>query len=152
MVCAFEMNMVSCGVNEYWGPHVLRVFNYPVIIATLEPVQAICFAVGAVILRQRATQTIHLLALFVMFPAFCIMGNLRVRAPQSHFRVKRAAKLKFLLNRFDQRKSRPCCPRHYRGIVSVHALSSCRGIRSSVWEWVDHTAGANVLSVSPQGR
>ena len=43
-------------VVTYWGPHVLRVFHYPLVIGVLEAAQMICFAVAASQLRQRATR------------------------------------------------------------------------------------------------
>ena len=81
MSCCFEMIVINAGVYEYWGPHVLRVFNYPLIIATLETVQVMCFSVAAAHLRRHADNALQLLALFVIFPAFFIMGNLGVGGP-----------------------------------------------------------------------
>src|SRR3546814_13096371 len=36
MSCTFEMFGINGGAYEYWGPHVFRVLNYPVIIGILE--------------------------------------------------------------------------------------------------------------------
>lgn len=54
MSCVFEMTGINIGTYTYWGPHVLRVFHYPLVIGVLEAAQTICFAVAASQLRQRA--------------------------------------------------------------------------------------------------
>lgn len=63
MSCVFEMTGISIGTYTYWGPHVLRVFHYPLGIGVLEAAQTICFAVAASQLRQRATSRWSLLGL-----------------------------------------------------------------------------------------
>lgn len=68
MSCVFEMFGINAGAYSYWGPHVLRIFNYPLAIGVLEAAQVICFAVLASQLRARATAPWHLLGLIVLFP------------------------------------------------------------------------------------
>ena len=68
MSCAFEMFGINAGAYSYWGPHVLRIFNYPLVIGVLEASQVICFAVLAGQLRVRATANWQLLGLIVLFP------------------------------------------------------------------------------------
>lgn len=68
MSCAFEMFGINAGTYSYWGPHVLRIVNYPLVIGVLEAAQVICFAVLASQLRARATAPWQLLGLIVLFP------------------------------------------------------------------------------------
>jgi hypothetical protein len=75
MSCAFEMIGINAGTYTYWGPHVFRIFNYPVVIAVLETAQVVCFAVAAAQLRQRVNSTTGLLALFVIFPVTFFAAN-----------------------------------------------------------------------------
>lgn len=75
MSCAFEMFGINAGAYTYWGPHVLRIFNYPLIIGILEAAQVICFAVLASQLRARATAPWQLLGLIVIFPVTFFGAN-----------------------------------------------------------------------------
>jgi hypothetical protein len=75
MSCAFEMIGINIGTYTYWGPHVFRIFEYPVVIGVLETAQVVCFAVAAAQLRQRASSPAALLALFVIFPITFFMAN-----------------------------------------------------------------------------
>lgn len=68
MSCAFEMFGINAGAYSYWGPHVLRIFNYPLVIGVLEAAQVICFSVLASQLRSRATAKWQLLGLIALFP------------------------------------------------------------------------------------
>ncbi len=81
MSCAFEMIGINIGTYTYWGPHVLRIFHYPLVIAVLETAQVVCFAVAAAQLRRRVSSTTGLLALFVIFPVTFFMGNFGAGAP-----------------------------------------------------------------------
>ena len=54
MSCAFEMIGINAGTYTYWGPHVLRIFKYPLVIGVLETAQVVCFAIAAAELRKRA--------------------------------------------------------------------------------------------------
>jgi hypothetical protein len=75
MSCAFEMIGINAGTYTYWGPHVFRIFHYPVAIGVLETAQVVCFAVAAAQLRQRVNSTTGLLALFVIFPVTFFAAN-----------------------------------------------------------------------------
>jgi hypothetical protein len=78
--CAFEMLGIHFGTYRYWGPHVLRVADYPVVIGVLEAAQTIVFGVAAAHLRHRAVGKQALLGLFVLFPITMIGINLGVGA------------------------------------------------------------------------
>jgi hypothetical protein len=73
--CVFEMTGINIGTYTYWGPHVFRVFHYPLVIGALEAAQTICFAVAAAHLRQRTTTAWGLLGLFVVFPVTFFGAN-----------------------------------------------------------------------------
>jgi hypothetical protein len=75
MSCVFEMVGINIGTYTYWGPHVFRIFHYPLVIAVLESAQVVCFAVAAAQLRRRVSSTAGLLALFVIFPITFFMAN-----------------------------------------------------------------------------
>jgi hypothetical protein len=72
---AFEIFGINAGAYSYWGPHVFRIFQYPLLIGVLEAAQVICFAVAASQLRIRATRRWHLLGLFLLFPCTFLMAN-----------------------------------------------------------------------------
>jgi hypothetical protein len=72
---AFEIVGINGGLYSYWGPHVLRIFQYPLVIGVLEAAQVICFAVAASQLRARCTAQWQLLGLFVLFPCTFFMAN-----------------------------------------------------------------------------
>jgi hypothetical protein len=72
---AFEIVGINGGLYSYWGPHVLRIFQYPLVIGVLEAAQVICFAVAASQLRARCTNQRRLLGLFVLFPCMFFMAN-----------------------------------------------------------------------------
>jgi hypothetical protein len=72
---AFEIVGINGGLYSYWGPHVLRIFQYPLVIGVLEAAQVICFAVAASQLRARCTAHWQLLGLFVLFPCTFFMTN-----------------------------------------------------------------------------
>jgi hypothetical protein len=80
MSCVFEMTGINIGTYTYWGPHVLRVFHYPLVIGVLEAAQTICFAVAASQLRQRATSR-WWLGLFALFPATFFGVNFGAGSP-----------------------------------------------------------------------
>jgi hypothetical protein len=71
----FEIVGINGGLYSYWGPHVLRIFQYPLVIGVLEAAQVICFAVAASQLRARCTAQWQLLGLFVLFPCTFFMAN-----------------------------------------------------------------------------
>jgi hypothetical protein len=72
---AFEIIGINGGLYCYWGPHVFRIFQYPLVIAVLEAAQVIVFAVAASQLRARCTAQWQLLGLFVLFPCTFFMAN-----------------------------------------------------------------------------
>lgn len=78
--CVFEMLGINFGTYTYWGPHVFRLLNYPVVIGILEAAQTICFSIAAANLRHRSPSNLHLLGLFVLFPITMIGINLGVGA------------------------------------------------------------------------
>ena len=75
MSSLFEMFGINGGAYSYWGPHVLRIFNYPLVIGVLEAAQVVCFAVAASQLRARSTNHWQLLGLIVVFPCTFFMAN-----------------------------------------------------------------------------
>jgi hypothetical protein len=75
MSCVFEIVGINIGTYTYWGPHVFRIFKYPIVIGMLEAAQVVCFSVAASQLRQRARRPVDLLALFVVFPCTFFMAN-----------------------------------------------------------------------------
>lgn len=82
MSCTFEMIGINGGAYEYWGPHVFRVFNYPIVIGILESAQVICFSVAAAQLRDRVNdRPVGLLGLFVLFPCTFYLANFGAGAP-----------------------------------------------------------------------
>ena len=72
---AFEIIGINGGLYSYWGPHVFRIFQYPLVIGVLEAAQVIVFAVAASQLRARCTAQWPLLGLFVLFPCTFFMAN-----------------------------------------------------------------------------
>ncbi|OSC32275.1 hypothetical protein B8W69_00275 [Mycobacterium vulneris] len=75
MSCVFEMFGINGGAYSYWGPHVLRIVNYPLVIGVLEAAQVICFSVAAARLREHATSRWQLVGLFVVFPCTFFGAN-----------------------------------------------------------------------------
>ena len=73
--CVFEGVGTAVNVYEYYGPYVLRLWNYPFVIGVLEGTQTILYTVLAVHLWQRATNWVGLLGLFVLFPVTMLGGN-----------------------------------------------------------------------------
>jgi hypothetical protein len=69
------MTGINIGTYTYWGPHVFRVFHYPLVIGVLEAAQTICFAVAASQLRRRTASPWGLLGLFALFPATFFGAN-----------------------------------------------------------------------------
>ena len=73
--CVFEMVGINIGTYTYWGPHVFRVFDYPLVIGVLEAGQTITFALVACQLRHRASSPWQLLGLFWVFPVTMLGVN-----------------------------------------------------------------------------
>ena len=72
---AFEIIGINGGLYSYWGPHVFRIFQYPLVIGVLEAAQVIVFAVAASQLRACCTAQWQVLGLFVLFPCTFFMAN-----------------------------------------------------------------------------
>lgn len=79
--CTFEMLGINFGTYEYWGPHVFRIFEYPLVIGVLETAQVICFSVAAAELRRRSAGVAPLFALFALFPCTFYFANFGAGAP-----------------------------------------------------------------------
>jgi hypothetical protein len=75
MSCVFEIAGINMGTYTYWGPHVLRIFKYPIVIGILETAQVTCFAIACAQLRDRATSTAQFLAVFAIFPVTFFGAN-----------------------------------------------------------------------------
>ena len=75
MSCTFEIVGINIGTYTYWGPHVFRIFHYPLVIGVLETAQVICFGVAASELRRRVETRAGQLAVFVLFPVTFFMAN-----------------------------------------------------------------------------
>ncbi|MHB8690193.1 MAG: hypothetical protein ACYDHH_03010 [Solirubrobacteraceae bacterium] len=75
MSCAFEIVGINLGTYTYWGPHVFRIFSYPLVIGVLETAQVVCFSVAAAQLRRRVNSTAGQLALFAIFPVTFFGAN-----------------------------------------------------------------------------
>jgi hypothetical protein len=75
MSCTFEIVGINIGTYTYWGPHVLRIFHYPLVIGVLETAQVVCFGVAAAELRRRVNTRVGELAVFVLFPITFFMAN-----------------------------------------------------------------------------
>jgi hypothetical protein len=75
MSCVFEIAGINMGTYTYFGPHVARIFHYPVVIAALESAQVICFAIASAQLKRRARSRWDMLALFVIFPCTMYLAN-----------------------------------------------------------------------------
>lgn len=81
MSSVFEMIGINGGAYAYWGPHALRILNYPMVIGVLETAQVIVFAVLAAQLRTRVTHPAGLLWLLVLFPCAFLGVNFGLGAP-----------------------------------------------------------------------
>ena len=75
MSCVFEITGINIGTYTYWGPHVLRILHYPIVIGVLEAAQVMCFSIAASQLRHRATSDWGLLGLFAIFPVTMFGAN-----------------------------------------------------------------------------
>lgn len=81
MSCVFEMIGINGGAYAYWGPHSLRVLNYPLVIGVLETAQVVVYGVLAAQLRSRVHRPVGLTGLLVLFPCTFLGVNLGVGAP-----------------------------------------------------------------------
>ena len=79
--CVFEMIGTGTGVYTYYGPYVMRLWNYPLVIGILEGTQVILFTVLAVQFWRRVSSRIGLLGLFAIFPITMMGANCGLGAP-----------------------------------------------------------------------
>ncbi|MBT8342191.1 MAG: hypothetical protein HKP58_15185 [Desulfatitalea sp.] len=79
--CVFEVIGTGVGMYTYYGPYVLRIWNYPLVIAFLEGTQVILFTVVAVQWWQRVTTPLGLAGLFVIFPVTFLGTNCGIGGP-----------------------------------------------------------------------
>jgi hypothetical protein len=77
----FETYAINGDAYGYWGPHVLRFFEYPVVIGILEMAQVTCFSVAAAELRARSRGVLPLFALFPLFLCTFYLSNFGAGAP-----------------------------------------------------------------------
>jgi len=79
--CVFEMIGTGTGVYTYYGPYVMRIWNYPLVIGVLEGTQVILYTVLAVQLWRRVSSSFGLLGLFAIFPVTMMGANCGLGAP-----------------------------------------------------------------------
>ncbi|HEX3614158.1 MAG TPA: hypothetical protein VHU88_20910 [Sporichthyaceae bacterium] len=73
--CVFEIAGINMGTYTYWGPHVFRLWHYPIVIAVLEGVQTVTFAVVCANLLHRARDKWSALGTVAIFPITMLGGN-----------------------------------------------------------------------------
>jgi hypothetical protein len=73
--CVFEIAGINMGTYTYWGPHVFRIWHYPIVIGVLEAAQVMAFAVACANLRYRMTDKWQSLGAFVIFPCTMLGAN-----------------------------------------------------------------------------
>jgi len=73
--CVFEIAGINMGTYAYWGPHVFRLWHYPIVIGVLEAAQVMTFAVAAANLYHRMTDKWQGLGVFVIFPCTMLGAN-----------------------------------------------------------------------------
>ncbi|HEX9831967.1 MAG TPA: hypothetical protein VGA66_02570 [Mycobacterium sp.] len=79
--CVFEMIGTGTDVYTYYGPFVLRIWNYPLVIGVLEGTQVILFTVVAVLIWRQVSTAWGLLSLFIVFPMTFFAANFGLGAP-----------------------------------------------------------------------
>lgn len=77
----FESFGINGGAYGYWGPHTLRILDYPLAIGVLETAQVICFSVAASELRARTRGALPLLGLFPLFLCTFYLANFGAGSP-----------------------------------------------------------------------
>ncbi|KAH7009493.1 hypothetical protein EDB80DRAFT_775933 [Ilyonectria destructans] len=76
-----ETVFINAGAYEYWGPHVFRLFKYPLVVAVLETAQVMLYSVAAATLRARSKGILPQLGLFVIFPMTFMAANIGAGGP-----------------------------------------------------------------------
>lgn len=79
--CLFEVVGTGTNVYTYYGPYVLRIWNYPVVIGVLEGTQVVLFTVVAVLVWRKVSTAWGLLSLFVVFPMTFFAANFGIGWP-----------------------------------------------------------------------
>lgn len=79
--CVFEAIGTGTDVYTYYGPHVLRIWNYPLVIGVLEGTQVMLFTVIAVLVWRQVSSAWGLLGLLVVFPMTFFAANFGIGAP-----------------------------------------------------------------------
>jgi hypothetical protein len=79
--CVFEVIGTGTNVYTYYGPYVLRIWNYPIVIGILEGTQVVLFTVVAVLVWRKTTSPVGLLSLFVVFPMTFFAANFGIGYP-----------------------------------------------------------------------
>ncbi|MCP5173157.1 MAG: hypothetical protein H7A02_12905 [Pseudomonadales bacterium] len=79
--CVFEVIGTGVGVYTYYGPYVMRIWNYPLVIGVLEGTQTVLFTLVAVLWWRRTTSPSALMGLFLLFPITMMGANCGVGGP-----------------------------------------------------------------------
>lgn len=79
--CLFEAVGTGVGVYSYYGPYVLRIWNYPLVIGVLEGTQVVLFTILAVHLWRKVQSGYGLLGLFILFPITMMGANTGIGTP-----------------------------------------------------------------------
>lgn len=79
--CVFEVIGTGTDVYTYYGPFVLRIWNYPLVIGVLEGTQVVLFTVVAVLVWRKVSTAWGLLSLFVVFPMTFFAANFGIGSP-----------------------------------------------------------------------
>lgn len=79
--CVFEVIGTGTNVYTYYGPHVLRIWNYPLVIGVLEGTQVVLFTVVAVLIWRRVKTAWGLTSLLVLFPVTFFGANFGLGSP-----------------------------------------------------------------------
>lgn len=64
----FEGIAINGGAYTYWGPHELRIANYPLVIGVLEATQVVVYSMVAAFIYPRITANSQIPGLFLLFP------------------------------------------------------------------------------------
>lgn len=79
--CLFEVIATANDVYTYYGPFVLRIVKYPLVIGVLEGTQVTLFTVVAVLIWRNVSTAWGLLSLFVVFPMTFFAANFGIGSP-----------------------------------------------------------------------
>lgn len=79
--CVFEMIGTGTDVYTYYGPFLLRAWNYPIVIGLLEGTQVVVFTLVAVLVWRQVSTAWGLASLFVVFPMTFFAVNFGIGFP-----------------------------------------------------------------------